>query len=105
MAIKNTYLGNTSITQVFSATAQTAITTAIFCNVTTNTNATINVYAVPSGSAALPQTQIMKEVPLSSGDTFVLDTERLILETNDSIWAQASNANCITVTVSTLVTG
>lgn len=105
MAIQSTYLTSTSITQVFSATAQTAITTAIFCNVNTVTDVTINVFAVPSGGAALPQTQIMKEVPLTGGDTFVLDTERLVLEQNDSIWAQASTSNCVTVTVSTLVTG
>lgn len=104
MAIKNTYLASTSVTQVFSATNQTAITTAIFCNVTTNTDVTVDVFAVPFGSAALPQTQIMKAVPLTGGDTFVLDTERLILEQNDTIWAQASTSNCVTVTISTLVT-
>lgn len=104
MAIKNTQLTNTSVLQVFSATIQTALTTVIFCNVSPTTSTTVNVFAVPFGSSPLPSTQIMKTLPLAAGDTFVLDTERLILEQNDALWAQASVGNCITVTVSSLVT-
>lgn len=104
MAIKNTQLTSTSVLQVFSATVQTALTTVIFCNVSPTTSTSINVYAVPFGSSPIPGTQIMKSLPLAAGDTFVLDTERLILEQNDSIWAQAAVGNCITVTVSSLTT-
>lgn len=104
MAIKNTQLTSTSVLQVFSATVQTALTTVIFCNVSPTTSTSINVYAVPFGASPLPSTQIMKSLPLAAGDTFVLDTERLILESNDSVWAQASVGNCITVTVSSLTT-
>lgn len=104
MAIKNTQLTSTSVLQVFSATVQTALTTVIFCNVSPTTSTSINVFAVPFGSSPLPSTQIMKSLPLAAGDTFVLDTERLILEQNDSLWVQSSVSNVVTVTVSSLTT-
>lgn len=105
MAIQNTQLTSTSVLQVFSAPTQTALTTVVFCNVSPTTSTSINVFAVPFGSSPLPSTQIMKSLQLAAGDTFVLDTERFILEENDSIWAQASVGNCVTVTISSLVTG
>lgn len=104
MAIKNTFLTTTNVTQVFSATQQTAITTVIFCNVSQTTATTLNVFAVPYGSNPLPQTQITSALPLPAGETFVLDTERFILEVNDSIYVQATATNCVAVTVSSLTT-
>lgn len=104
MALRNTFLTNTNVTQVFSATVQTALTTVIFCNTSPTTATSVNVYAVPFGSSPLVSTQIMKSLPLAAGDTFVLDTERLILEQNDTVWAQSAAAGCITVTVSALTT-
>lgn len=104
MAITNTQLTNTSVLRVFQAVNQTALTTVVFCNVSATTNTMVNVFAVPYGSAINASTQIMNLLPLAAGDTFVLDTERFILETNDSIWAQSTASNCVTVTVSSLVT-
>lgn len=104
MAIKNTQLTNTSVLQVFSATSQMALTTVVFCNISASTNTTVNVFAVPYGSPINGSTQIMNALPLAAGDTFVLDTERFILEQNDSIWAQSTASNCVTITVSSLAT-
>lgn len=104
MAIQNTQLNSTSVLQVFSATNQTALTTVVFCNISASTNTTVNVYAVPYGGAINGSTQIINALPLTAGETFVLDTERFILEQNDSIWVQSTASNCVTVTVSSLVT-
>lgn len=104
MAIKNTQIGSASVTQIFLASTQTAITTIMFCNVTTGTNATVDVYCVPNGSNANPGTQIMKALPMPATETFVLDTERLILEQSDALYAQASSSGTVTVTISSLIT-
>ena len=60
MAIQNTQLTSTSVLQVFSATNQTALTTVVFCNVSATTNTTVNVFAVPYGSAINAGTQHRK---------------------------------------------
>jgi hypothetical protein len=102
--ITNTQISSTTTTQLFLSSGQNAVTTIFFCNVTTGTNATVNVYVVPSGRNANASTQIMNALSLPAGETFVLDTERLILENGDAISAQVSNTNAITTTVSSVST-
>ena len=104
MAIRNVQLASATTTQVFLAAAQHAVTTMLFCNTDTAIDTTIDVYVVPYGSNANATTQIMKGVPLPAGETFVLDTERLILETNDAIYAQAADDLIVTATISILTT-
>lgn len=103
--ITNTQVPSATTAQVFLATGQQAITTMIFCNTSGVTDTALNVYVVPFGSNATPSTQIMKSVPIPAGETFVLDSERLILEDGDAIYAQATVNNLITATVSSLATG
>lgn len=104
MAIKNTRVASTTTTQIFAAVTQTAITTMILCNTDGATDTAVDVYVVPNGSNATPSTQIMKALPLAATETFVLDTERLILETGDAIYSQATVGNIVTVTVSSIQT-
>jgi hypothetical protein len=102
MTIRNTQVA-TIPTQVFLAEGQQAITTMVFCNVTTLTN-TISVFAVPFGSNAGVTTQIINEVEIPPTETFVMDTERLVLEDNDSIFAQSAINNGIVATISSVAT-
>jgi hypothetical protein len=102
MTIRNTQVA-TIPTQVFLADGQQAITTMIFCNVTTQTN-TVRVYAVPFGSNASVLTQILYDVEIPPTETFVMDTERLVLEDNDSIFALSAINNGITATISSVAT-
>lgn len=104
MAINNTRIGTGTVTQVFSATAQTVITTLFFCNTTDNVDTTLDVYITPSGSTATAITQIIKNMPLPAGETFVFDTEKLIFENNDRIFARAGDADTISATVSSMIT-
>lgn len=103
--ITNTLVASATTTQVFLANGQHALTTIIFCNTSASDDTTLNVYVVPLGSNANPATQIMKAVSIPAGETFVLDTERLILENGDAIYAQATVDQVITATVSSLATG
>ena len=102
--ITNTQISSTTTTQLFLSSGQNAVTTIFFCNVTANTDATVNVYVVPNGDNASAATQIMNALSLPAGETFVLDTERLILEDQDAIYAQVSDSNAITTTVSSVST-
>jgi hypothetical protein len=102
MTIRNTQVA-TIPTQVFLADGQQAITTMIFCNISTSTN-TVSVYAVPFGSNADPTTQILKDVVIPPAETFIMDTERLVLEDNDSIFALSEINNGIVATISSVAT-
>jgi len=104
MTIKNTQIESANITEIFSATGQQAITTMIFCNTDPSTDATVDVFVVPDGSNPGQATQTMKALSLPATETFVLDTERLILEDGDTIHAQSSVDAIVTVTVSSLAT-
>lgn len=104
MAITNAQLASTTTTQLFLASGQQAVTTMIFCNVTTGTDATFNVYVVPYGSNAGDSTQILNAVVLPATETFSIDTERLILEDNDAIYARASVGSTVVATISSIAT-
>jgi hypothetical protein len=55
---------------------------------------------VPNGGTVANSTQIYKNVQIASGDTFVVDMEKLVLANGDTIQATASTDNVITATVS-----
>jgi hypothetical protein len=75
----------------------------VFCNVSTLTT-TVSVFAVPFGSNAVVTTQIINQVEIPPTETFVMDTEQLVLEDNDTILAQSSLNNGITATISSVST-
>jgi hypothetical protein len=68
------------------------------CN-TTGSSVTANVYLVPAGGtpAACP---IFSNLTISAGDTHVSDTERIILDAGDSIWANCGVNGAIVFTLS-----
>ena len=102
MAIQNTQV-NSIATQIFLANGQQAVTTMLFCNVSTSTTE-LNVFAVPYGSNAGQSTQIINAVLIPPTETFVMDTERLVLENLDAIYAQTSIPLSITATISSVAT-
>jgi hypothetical protein len=93
MAINNTLIGNLAATRIFLATAgsEYAITTIIFCNTSDSIDSYLDVWVVPSGGVpSIPATQILKSVFVPKTETFVMDTEKLILGSGDAIWAQTN---------------
>ena len=92
--------------QVYESAGQNAITSMMFCNTTTNSLATIDIYVVSdaSGYAPGPQTQILKAIPIPPTETFVMDSEKFILEDLDTIHVKSDVANAITVTISSVST-
>jgi hypothetical protein len=97
MAITSTLVLATTATNIFTASGDQAITTVIFCNTSTSA-CTLDVFLVPAGQAAASQYTVLKSLTLPSTETFVLDSEKLILANGDSIQAQeTSNNNHATV--------
>lgn len=86
MAFTSTVLTNVP-TPIFTSVASfNAITCMYFCNAGTQpTN--FCVYAVPSGQTATVDRAIYFNVSLTPNDTYVLDTEKLMLGVGDSVHA------------------
>ena len=104
MAITNSSVASTTTTQLFLAANQQAVTTMIFCNISAATAATLNVYVVPYGSNANTNTQILNLIPIPATETFMFDTEKLILENGDTIQARATVDQIVVATISSVKT-
>jgi hypothetical protein len=88
MAIKSTRLDTTETT-VYTSSGNSAITVIYFCNTATGP-LSINVHAVPAGYTASADNLMYYSVQIAPTDTFVIDTERLVLDASDSIVALVS---------------
>ena len=97
MAISNTTL-TLGTANIYVSSGSTVVSVMYFCNQGA-TAANLNVYAVPTGqSLASAGTQIYKEVQIASGDTFVVDMEKLVLASGDQI--KANTGGTVSATVS-----
>lgn len=98
MALSQSTL-TTSASAVYTSAGNTAISTMYLCNYSAS-DRTVTIYLVQSGSFATNVNIIYKDVPIAAGDTYIIDTERLILGNGDSVQALASAVSSITMTVS-----
>jgi len=100
MAINSTVISG-GPTPVFVAAGQQAITTMYFCNVS-NAAANLSVYITSTDDSAGPTNDniIYSQVEITPSDTYVVSTEKLILDNLNTIWAESSTGNVITATVS-----
>jgi type III secretory pathway component EscT len=98
MTILSTVIGSTNST-IYTSVNNSTTTTIYFCN-TGTTAVTINVYAVTSGATASLANVLYYELQITPTDTYLLDTERMILSNGDSIVVSASIADVVTATVS-----
>jgi hypothetical protein len=104
MSITNTYIHSTATTLIFLASGEQAITTVFFCNNSSVTDTSLDIYLTPAASAVSSGTQIIKSLPLPKSETFVFDAEKLILATGDKIHAQATVNDIVVATVSSVQT-
>jgi hypothetical protein len=86
MPLINTTL-DTAVTEIYSSIGDTGVSVVYFCN--TGGTTTFNLYLVPSGGSASPTNIVYNNVQVASNDTYVMDTEKLILGNGDKIVAQA----------------
>ena len=93
-------------TAVFTATADTAVTTIHLCNISSAADATVNVYLLPSdGSTTVPteNNKIYNQLTVQATDTYIIDTEKLILANGDKIFIELPDSSGqIIATISTI---
>lgn len=111
MAIKNLALTNSTQALLGPVPADTsyAITVMMICNTATPTpgdeeadNETVYVYAIANGdqTGANATNTIINGINLRAGETFTLDTEKLILEENDTLAIRIGGSGTVSTTVS-----
>ena len=101
MAISNTRLMDTEITEVFQASGQQIISVIYLCN-TSGSPVTVNVYCVNGDNSTIGSINniIYSELEITANDTYVISTEKLVLDNGDQLEVQANIADVLTVTVS-----
>ena len=100
MAITNSLLTTGAAANVYVSSGASAITAMYLCNIDTSPR-TFDIYICPSGTIITPaSTRIYSSVTIQSGDTYVVDTEKLILSSGDMIKANTSSSSAIAMTVS-----
>jgi hypothetical protein len=100
MTLKSTILSDqTDIVLQVANGQQYAITSMFFCN-TTSHNTTIQVHLVTGGSTFSDYNKIISDLLIAPGDTFTFDTEKIILDSGDSVQAKSDPTASISVTLS-----
>lgn len=105
MAITSTPLSDV-IASIFTSDGSNAVTTMYFCN-TGERVAYLTVHVVPKTFMPDETNIIYYQVPIANQDTYVVDTEKLILEDGDKIFANLaipyfSSNTKVVATVSTI---
>jgi hypothetical protein len=85
MALTSTLLSNVP-TPIYTSVGSSVVTAMYLCN-SGNLAVHFTLYAVPNGNSASVNNAIYYEAPLTVHDTYVVDTEKLMLENGDSLQA------------------
>mgnify|MGYP000615950609 FL=1 len=102
MAITNFQVAATTGSAAFTASADTAVTVIYITN-KTDGDGTVDVYLVPNGASVSANHLIYTQLTVKARDTYILDTEKLILETGAKIYIVApDSAAQFNATISTI---
>lgn len=112
MAITNQFI-DAALTTVYTSSGENAITTMIFCNyqdadnipgddTLTEADTFLSVYVVPSGDSALDSNKILHNLKIPGGETFIMDTEKFVLENGDRIICETTSPATVSVTISSI---
>ena len=101
MAILNTTLNSSTASNVYASVGDSAITTIHVCNFTPSTQ-TVNVHIVKNGSVASSNNIIYSNLSITAYNTHIVSDEKFILASGDTVQANCSNANAVSVTVSSI---
>ena len=102
MAITNFQVGTGLGTAAYTATAETAVTVIYITN-KTDGDGTVDIYVVPNGGSVGEPFKIYTELTIKARDTYILDTEKMILEIGARIYIVApDSAAQFNATISTI---
>jgi len=65
-------------------------TTAIFLFNDNAAARTVQIYVVPSGGSVTTSTKIIKDLTIDAADTYIINTEKLVLSNGDAIHVSTS---------------
>ena len=101
MAIDQSGAIGTSATTVYTSSGQTAITAMFFMNDNASAR-TLTIHVVQNGSSAGTTNTIVKNISIDGADSYVINTEKLVLSDGDTIQCVASVASSIIPTISSV---
>ena len=102
MAITNFQVAATTGSAAFTASADTAVTVIYITN-KTDGDGTVDVYVVPNGASVSANHLVYTQLSIQARDTYVVDTEKMILETGAKIYIAApDSAAQFNATISTI---
>ena len=102
MAITNFQVATTTGSAAFTASADTAVTVIYITN-KSNTDGTVDVYVTPNGASVSENHLVYTQLSVKARDTYIIDTEKMILETGAKIWIAApDSAAQFNATISTI---
>lgn len=94
MAIQSSLL-TTTISSIYTSNGSNAVTVVYVANYSTTDDAKFSLHAVPSAGSPSSQNIIYSNVVVKAGDTYVIDSERLLLENGDSVQVSVNaNSRC-----------
>jgi hypothetical protein len=102
MAITNFQVAATTGSAAFTASADTAVTVIYITN-KTDGDGTVDVYVVPNGASVSANHLIYSQLTVKARDTYIIDTEKMILETGAKVYIAApDSAAQFNATISTI---
>jgi V8-like Glu-specific endopeptidase len=102
MAITNFQVGTGTGSAAFTASASTAIT-AMYITNKSSSDGNVDVYVVPSGETVSENFKIYNNILIPAEDTYVIHSEKLILENGDKIYIAAPDSSAqFNATISTI---
>ena len=102
MAITNFQVGTGIGSAAFTAGADTAVTVMYITNKTDGAG-TVDIYVVPNGDSVSANHLVYSQLSIQARDTYVVDTEKMILETGAKIYIAApDSAAQFNATISTI---
>ena len=101
MAITQAGAIGTGATTVYTSSGTTAITCMFFMNDNAAAR-TLNVHVVQSGGSIANTNQIVKTINIDAADSYVINTEKLVLSNGDTVQCTASVGSSIFPTISSV---
>lgn len=102
MSIQSTALGTTvGNIYVSNGADGNVVSVAYFCNRSAGATA-FTLHLVSSGQTATANNIVYSNWTIQSGDTYILELEKIILSSGDMLQASANTGNAIVATVSTI---
>jgi hypothetical protein len=98
MAIAQATIG-TGATTVYTSSGESAVTAIFFMNDNASAR-TLDLHVVKSGDTLAATNKIVKTITIDPADTYVINTEKIILANGDMIQAVASVGSSIHATLS-----